>query len=109
MHSSIKACRRTTRSGDRRWFSACCACFHARWPSARWLRPASVATTERLRASSPGPSVIQPAAISGCMFRVSVDASSRIACARSVGRIGPRRTTYESSEYCVPLSPVGAT
>ena len=47
-------------------------------------------------------------ATSGCRLRVSVDASISIAAARSPGRIGPSRSTCESSEYCVVFRPGGA-
>ena len=64
-----------------------------------------VASTSRLRSSSPGPIVAQPAAISGCRLRVSVEASRFIARASSPGRTGPSRTIVLSSEYWVVFRP----
>ena len=61
--------------------------------------------TLRLRPSSPGASCNQPAAIKSLRLRVNVEASIVIAAAKSPGRMGPRRCTLLSSEYCVVFSP----
>ena len=65
--------------------------------------------TNRLRPSSPGPISTQPCASSGCRLRVSVEASSFMRRASSTGRIGPSRTTCDSSEYCVVFRPQAPT
>ena len=72
-----------------------------------WRGRAAVSATRRERPSSPAPISAQPLATSGCRLRVSVEASIAIAAARSLGRIGPRRSMCESSEYCVVFRPRG--
>ncbi len=68
------------------------------------------ARTRRLRASAPALCTIQPAAISGCRLRLRVEGVI-LSSAAQVDRADRARAAprFDSSEYCVVLSPLRET